>query len=140
MLSCINALAGEPGVTLLFTNGLKASLTFDSKPAIAVGCDGVIVSSTNTDSISYAFADVQRFYFEDNIQTGIQDVSSEKSSHLVFCCKNGTITVGGLNASENMSVFSANGNKAGESKADNDGCARVDISSATNGVYVITHR
>jgi hypothetical protein len=138
MLSCINAMAGEPGVTFLFTNGQKASFTFASKPEIMVDRDGLTVSSSNTDSTSYTFADVQRFYFEDDIETGVQNVSSEKSTHPVFSCNNGTITVCGLKAAESVSVFSINGSRIGEAKADDNGCARVDISGAANSVYVIS--
>ena len=137
-LACSDAMAGEPGVTFLFANGQKASFAFASKPEINVGDDGIAITSSNTDSISYTFADVQRFYFEDNIETGIQDVSADASANLVFSYSNGKITVSGLKSAESVSVFSVGGNKIGEAKTDNAGCACIDISSVASGVYVVS--
>ena len=50
---CMSAMAGEPGVTFLFTNGQKASFTFASSPKIAVGSDGINLSSSTAPSVSY---------------------------------------------------------------------------------------
>ena len=130
--------AGEPGVTFLFTNGQKASFAFACKPEINVGSDGIIISSSKTDSVSYTFADVQRFYFEDDIETGIQNVSSDASANPVFSYSNGKITVSGLKSEESVSVFSIGGNKVGEAKADNAGYACIDLSSVASGVYVVS--
>ena len=137
-LTCLDAMAGEPGVTFLFTNGQKASFTFASKPEINVGDDGITISSSNTDSVSYTFADVQRFYFEDDTETGIQDVSSDASANPVFSYSNGKITVSGLKSEESVSVFSIGGNKISEGKADNTGCACIGISGVASGVYVVS--
>ena len=135
---CMSAMAGEQGVTFLFANGQKVSFTFASKPEIVVGSDGITILSSNSDSLSYTFADVQRFYFEDNIEMGIQSASFEKSSHPVFSYNNGIITASGLKTAECISIFSVIGSKVSEAKADNDGCARVDISGFTNGIYIIS--
>ena len=134
----MSAMAGEPGVTFLFTNGQKASFTFASKPEIVVSNDGITVSSSKSNPVSYTFADVQKFYFEDNIETGIQGVSSDASVSPVFSYSNGKITVTGLKAAECVSVFSVSGNKVGEAKADNAGCACIDISSVSSCVYVVS--
>lgn len=136
--SCLNAMAGEPGVTFLFTNGQKASFTFASKPDIVVGTDGLTVSSSNSASVIYTFADVQKFYFEYDILTDIRNVKSEASVSTVFSYNNGIIVVSGLNASECVSVFSIGGSKVGEAVADNAGCASVDISDVANGVYLVS--
>ena len=56
----------------------------------------------------------------------------------VFGYNNGVIIVSGLKAKESVSVYSIGGSKMGESSADNDGCASVDISSSVSGVYVIS--
>jgi hypothetical protein len=136
--SCLSAMAGVPGVTFLFTNGQKASFTFASKPEIAVGTDGLTVSSSNSASVIYTFADVQKFYFEDDILTGIRNVKSETSASPVFSCNKGILAVSGLKASERVSVFSIGGSRVGEAVADNAGCASVDISDVANGVYLVS--
>ena len=137
-LACSDAMAGESGVTFLFANGQKASFAFASKPEINVGDDGITITSSNTDSISYTFAEVQRFYFEDDLETGIQEVNAESASCPVFSYKEGAVTVSGLNAAEQVSVFTVGGSKVGEAKADNAGCASIDISGADSGVYVVS--
>ena len=133
----MNAMAGEPGVTFLFSNGQKASFAFVSKPEIVVGNDGITVSSSTAPSVSYTFANVQRYYFEDNIETGVQSVSSETMSNPVFSYCNGLIAVGGLKAADCVNVYSIGGSNVGETKADADGRASVDISGLANGVYVV---
>lgn len=134
---CMSAMAGEPGVTFLFTNGQKASFTFASSPKIAVGSDGITLSSSTAPSVSHTFANVQRYYFEDNIETGVQSVSSEAMSNPVFSYCNGIIAVGGLKAADSVNVYSIGGSKVGEAKAEADGRASVDISGVANGVYVV---
>ncbi len=136
--SCLDVMAGEPGVTFLFTNGRKASFTFTSNPKIAVGSDGITISSSNASSVGYTFANVQRYYFEDNIEMSVQSVSSKKTANPVFSYSNGVIAVGGLKTAESVSVYSIGGSKVGEAKADADGRASVDISGATNGVYMVS--
>ena len=134
---CMNAMAGEQGVTFLFTNGKKASFAFASSPKIAVGSDEIILSSSTAPSVSYTFADVQRFYFEDNIETGIHEVNADSAVSPVFCYKDGVINVSGLKTAEQVSVYSVGGSKVGEAKADADGRASVDICGMANGVYVV---
>ena len=135
---CMSAMADEPGVTFLFSNGQKVSFTFTSEPEIVVGNDGITISYSNSNSLSFTFADVQRFYFEENIETGIHDVNAGSAAGPAFGYNNGVITVCGLKAKESVSVYSIGGSKVCETKAGSDGCASVDISGAVGGVYVIS--
>ena len=141
---CIMAVASvcmaesTPGLTILFKNQTKVSFAFAAKPEIAIATDGITVTSTASDAVSYTFDEVQRFYFVDNIETGIQEVAAESVASPVFSYKNGIITVSGLKTAEQVSVFSIGGSKIGEAKADNAGCASVDLSGTTNGVYVVS--
>ena len=127
-----------PGLTILFKNQTKVSFAFASKPEIAIATDGITVTSTASDAVSYTFDEVQRFYFEDDLETGIQEVNAESAACPVFSYKNGEITVSGLNAAEQVSVFTVGGSKIDEAKADNAGCASLDISGADSGVYVVS--
>jgi hypothetical protein len=126
------------GLTILFKNQTKVSFAFASKPEIAIDTDGITITSTASDAVSYTFDEVQKFYFEDNLETGIQEVKAESVSCPVFSYKDGAITVSGLNAAEQVSVFTVGGSKVGEAKADNAGCASLDLSGADSGFYVVS--
>ena len=138
----MGGMAVEPGVTFLLTNGQKISFAFTSKPEITVGVQELTVSSSEdeTVSVSYAFDEVQRFYFEDDVDdyvTGIQDTEDESSARPIFRYANGVINVSGLKTGECIIVASVNGSAVGSAKADQSGNASVDISNAVNGVYVV---
>ena len=135
----MNAMAGEPGVTFLFSNGQKASFAFVSKPEIVVGNDGITVSYSNSNPVSYTFADVQKFYFEDDIETGIQQVECSASANQpVFSYVDGVVVVRGMAAGERLAVVTINGSQVSATKADTEGNARIDLASAPVGVYVVS--
>lgn len=139
-LSCMGAMAGEPGVIFLLASGQKVSFTFSSKPEITVGSTELTVSATDGVSVSYAFNEVQRFYYGDDVldyETGIQDTEDKSAACPEFGFANGVITVTGLKSAERVSVYSLGGGKIGEAKTGKDGSARVDISGAPAGVYVV---
>ena len=137
-LSFMSAIASEPGVTFLFNDGKTASFLFSTHPKVTVGSEELTVSSTDVSSVKYTISNVQRFYFDENIETGIHDVSASSAAGPGFSYNNGVITVSGLKAKESVSVYSIGGSKVGESQAGSDGCASVDISSSVGGVYVIS--
>jgi hypothetical protein len=139
VLLCSDAMAGEPGVTFLFTNGKKASFAFASKPEIAVGNDGITISSSNSNPVSYTFSDVQRFYFEDDIETGIQQVECSASANQpVFRYVDGVVTVSGMSAGERLAVVTLDGSQVDATKADAEGNALIGLGSAPAGVYVVS--
>ena len=133
-----NAADTNSGVTFLFTNGQKASFLFTSKPVIAFDNDGLTVSSSGAASVSYTFAEVDRFYFEDNIETGISHAGMERQEmHPVFSYNNGIISIYGLKYGESVSVYSIGGSKVCTANAGPDGTANADISNVVSGVYVV---
>ena len=136
---CMSAMAGEPGVTFLFTNGKKASFAFANKPVIAVTTDGLTVYATGASKVSYSFADVQKFYFEDDVVTAIERVKNDVSAQRpVFAYVGGVVTVRGMTAGERLAVVTINGSQVSATKADNEGNARVDLGSAPAGIYVVS--
>ena len=137
-LSFTGAMASEPGVTFLFNDGTTASFLFSTQPQITVGREELTVSSTDVSSVSYTIANVQRFYFEENIVTGIHDVSAGSAAGPVFGYNHGVITVSGLKSKERVSVYSIGGSKIAEKQAGSNGCVNVDISGAVSGVYVVS--
>ncbi len=135
---CLGSFAGNPGVTFLLTNGEKVSFIFLAKPVVSVTSDGIKVSATESSDVSYLFSEVDRFYFEDDIVTGIEGVKTETKATPVFSCENGVVSVCGLAAAEQVSVYSINGNKVAGAKADQTGSTHVDINHVPAGVYVVS--
>ncbi len=138
-LMSLGGFAATPGVTFLFSNGQKASFAFASKPEIRVTVEGITISSTDASTVSYAFAHVQKFYFEDDVITGIQQVEdSGAAKHPVFNYVGDAVTVSGMAAGECLSVVTLSGSQVSATKADNTGNACVDLSGAPAGVYVVS--
>ncbi len=139
-LGSLGAWAATPGVTFLFSNGGKASFAFASKPKIAVTATGLTVSSTNAAEVSYQFADVQKFFFEDDVvETGIQQVDGSGSAkHPVFHYADGVVSVNGMAAGGRLVVSSVGGSLVGGVKADGQGNASIDLSGHSAGVYVVS--
>ncbi len=138
-LMSLGGFAATPGVTFLFSNGQKASFAFASKPEIRITVEGITISSTDASTVSYAFAHVQKFYFEDDVITGIQQVEdSGAAKHPVFNYVGDAVTVSGMAAGECLSVVTLSGSQVSAIKADNAGNACVDLSGAPAGVYVVS--
>ena len=133
---CIHAMAGESGVTFLFADGQKANFAFSAKPEISVGVDGITVTSTVADQASYAFANVQRFYFDEE-DTGVATIGADAECP-VFRCADGIVAVSRLKASERVTVVSVNGTVVCETQADVNGNACANISGVAAGVYVVS--
>jgi hypothetical protein len=134
------AQAATAGVTFLFSNGQTASFAFASKPVVAVNDGSLTVSSSKASPVSYQFADVQRFYFEDDVvDTGIAQTETVASAqHPVFDYVDGVLTVKNLSAGERLVVATVNGSAVKTVKADNVGNASVDLGSEPAGVYVVS--
>lgn len=139
VLLSLGSFAATPGVTLLFSNGLKASFAFASKPRIVVTADAVSISSYCTSAVSYSFADVQRFYFEDDVvETGISQIEGASSAmHPVFNYVDGVVTVSGMASSENLTIVNLNGSRVSAAKADGVGNASINLCNAPIGVYIV---
>ena len=132
----IHATSANSGVTFLFSNGQKASFTFASKPEIAIGTDKITVWSADVSSVNYTFSDVERFYFEDDIVTGVTQTEVQVE-YPVFSYRSGIISVKGLRAGESVSVYSLSGCKVNSAKAGQDGIVRVDFSAGVTGEYIV---
>ena len=138
-LLSLGSFAATPGVTFLFSNGQKATFAFASKPEISVTSDGLTVSSSTSSAVSYSFADVQKFYFVDDVATSIQQVENTASTpRPVFNYADGVVTVSGMSAGERLDVVALSGSKVSAAKADAKGNASIDLDNAPTGVYVVS--
>lgn len=138
-LMSLGCFAATPGVTLLFSNGTTASFAFVSKPVIAVAADGLTVSSTGTSAVAYSFTDVQKFYFEDNVETGISQIEATSPAlRPVFNYVGGVVKVSGMSAGERFVVVTLSGSQVEAVKANSEGCVSVDLGNVPAGVYVVS--
>ena len=137
-LLSLGSFAATPGGTFLFSNGQKATFAFTSKPEISVTSDGLTVSSSTSSAVSYSFADVQKFYFVDDVATGIQQVETTSASRPVFNYADGVVTVSGMSAGERLDVVALSGSKVSAAKVDAKGNASIDLDNAPTGVYVVS--
>ena len=135
----LGSFAATPGVTFLFSNGQKATFAFASKPEIVVTSDGLTVTSSTSSAVSYSFADVQKFYFDDGVTDDIQQVEGVASApHPVFNYTDGVVTVSGMSAGERLDVVALSGSKVNTTKADARGNASINLGSAPTGVYIVS--
>ena len=139
-LMSLGSYAATPGVTFLFSNGQKASIAFIDKPVITVTGEGLTVSMNGGyNEVAYTFADVQKFYFEDDVETAIQQVEvATEGQRPVFTYTNGVVSVSGMGAGERITVVTLSGSQVNAAKADSEGNASVDLSGTPAGVYVVS--
>ena len=134
-----SAWAATPGVTFLFSNGEKASFAFSAVPKITMTSTGVTVSASGQEDAGYQFSAVQRYYFEDDIQTAIGRVDADGPAfHPLFSYAGGVVSVSGLKAGGHIRVVSMSGAVAASAVADQQGNASVDLSAASSGVYAVS--
>ena len=138
-LLSLGSFAATPGVTFLFSNGQKATFAFASKPEIVVTSDGLTITSSTSSDVSYSFADVQKFYFDDGVTNGIQQIEGTTSAHRpVFNYADGVVTISGMASGERLDVVALSGSKVSATKADARGDASVNLSSVPTGVYIVS--
>ncbi len=139
VLMSLSSLAATPGVTFLLAGGQTVSFAFASKPQIVVAADGLTLSSLGIATVSYQFSDVAKFYFEDNVETGISQVEGTVSArHPLFNYVGGVVSVSGMAIGERLAVVTLGGSLVKAAKADSEGLASIDLGSAPAGVYVVS--
>ena len=140
MLLCSGTVwAGSPGVTFLLRNGQKVSFAFAEKPVVAVSNTDLMVSVTGSERVRFAYAEVQRVFFSDDVTSGIASVQSKLSSqpNAVFSWQNGALQVSGLMPNEQVRVYGLDGNLALSERAQIDGSLQLSFSALSKGVYVV---
>ena len=137
-LGALCAQAATPGVTILFSNGQKASFAFASKPVLALSNGGVTISSSDAAEVSYQLTDVQRFYFEDDIDNASVESVAASSPQPVFNYANDVVAVKGITSGERLTVAPVNGKTVKAAKANHQGNATIDLTGEPSGEYVVS--
>ncbi len=101
--------------------------------------DGLSDSSTVVSAVSYAFADVQKFFFEDDVTNDISQAGGAVYTQCpVFNYVDGVVTVSGMTAGKILTVVTLGGSAVASTKADNGGNARAGLSGQPARVYVVS--
>lgn len=130
--------AGNPAVTFLLRNGQTVSFAFEQKPVVAVGATEMSISLAGVPKVSYAYADVLRVYLSDEDLTAVKPVISDKSqAKAMFSWIGGTLSVSGLSAAEQVSVYALDGKLVWSAKAQADGTLQLPLSTLRQGNYIV---
>lgn len=134
----LSVFAGNPGVTFLLRDGKKVSFAFAEKPIVAINESYLAVHVGGVQRVSYAYADVQRVLIEEDVVSGVDDVTvSKEAQHVVFCVSDNTLSVSGLSAHERITLYATNGKLMVNEQADAEGKASISLSLLQKGVYVV---
>lgn len=134
----LSVFAGNPGVTFLLHSGQKVSFTFTEKPVVAFSETNLAVSVRGAERVSYAYADVARIMMEDDVVSAVGNVvANDKSQHVVFNLSANTLSVTGLPAGNQLSLYAIDGKLQLSMQANAEGSAIVNLPALPQGVYVV---
>lgn len=134
----LSMFAGGPGVTFLLRSGQKVSFTFAEKPVVAFSADNLAVSVGGTERVSYAYADVQRVFVEDDVVSAVGNVvANDKNQHVIFRLSDNQLEVSGLAARDQLSLYATDGKLMLTAQANAEGKVTVSLSALSQGVYVV---
>lgn len=130
--------ASNPGVTFLLRSGQKVSFTFTEKPAVTFGEANLSISVRGVERVSYAYADVARIVMEDDVVSAVNNaVVGDNNPHVAFNLSANILSVSGLPAGNQLSLYATDGKLMLSVKANAEGSAIVSLSALQQGVYVV---
>lgn len=134
----LSVFASGPGVTFLLRSGQKVSFAFAEKPVVAFSNENLAVSVGGEQRVSYAYADVQRVFVEDDVVSAVGDVvANAQLGHAIFTLLANTLSAIGLIAGDQLSLYAADGKLMLTAQANAEGSAKVSLSTLQQGVYVV---
>lgn len=136
---CLSAMADGPGVIFLLNDGTRSAFSFESEPVMVMNSDSVTITTKSESSVSYQFANVNKFYFADDIATSVEAVKGTSSELVpIFSYRDGVITASGLASNANVRIVSIEGVSVYSTRASHDGCVSIDISHFPAGIYIVS--
>ena len=134
----LSVFAGNPGITFLLHSGQKVSFSFTEKPVVSFKETNLAVSVSGTERVSYAYADVARIVMEDDVVSAVNNaVVDDNNPHVVFNLSANTLSVSGLPAGNQLSLYATDGKLQLSMQANAEGSAIVNLSALPQGVYVV---
>lgn len=122
-------------VTVLYVDGTTHAVKMADVAKIKLAAGAVSVVNTAGETTEHAMADVDKIIIGD-VSDGIGSLKSANESAIVVRSTGYRVEVSGLNAHDDVTVYTQGGQLVGHAKA-SDGRASIDASGWSNGVYVI---
>ena len=140
MLSALGILAGhaEEGITFYLTKGGKVSFTFSERPVVRLSGDELIISTDDSDDVSYAYKAVKKMVLDSDIITSVAaPMGAKEDAHVLFSVGQNQIKASGLQAGGRVSLFAINGTLQQTAIASSDGTATLSLNALPKGVYIV---
>lgn len=116
-----------------FTDGSTTSFLLADKPKVTFVDNFVRVTSNLVDS-DFEASKVKKFVFGDQLAS-IDEVATDETRFVVIDPDH--VSVYGLKAGENISVYSIDGRSVMNARAAADGSATLDLSELPGAIYII---
>lgn len=135
MLVPATALA-EKGVVLVKADGSQVQHVLGDVDRIAVGSQSVTLHHRSGDTHEVAFGDLDRILVGAEV-TALSGILAEGDIAVWPTLTTGAVNATGLKAGATVEVYSIDGQLVAAAKADSNGTATLDITSATAGIYIV---
>lgn len=131
--SCLGMVA-QNTLRVVLKSGSVVSYTFSEKPALTFH-DVTLVVSTETNSVEYPFADVEKMDFMADINEGALGLQSLAKAEISLTP--GTVTLSGVKPQSKVVVYDLNGKAVQTHSADASGNLVFSTASLPKGAYVV---
>lgn len=127
----------ETVLNVLMKDGTSVFFFLNERPVVTFADDVVkIVSSANEATVKRTLVD--KFEFQEKVQTGIEDVE-EVVSRDRFEITDNAIRVEGLNPGCVVQLYSVNGLSIMSAVADESGCVTLSLDALASGIYLVNY-
>ncbi len=119
-------------------SGEAVTYMFRNQPvATFEGTDMAITeTAVNGAKVLYPMTDIEKMTFSKAERSGVETVVSGENT-AAFAIDATSITASGLKPEAGLTIFSLDGKKMADAKADADGAATIDISGLAPGAYIV---
>lgn len=115
-----------------FKSGKTMTLLLDEQPVTTFSGEDIVIT-THMNQMTYNGADVQKYTYLYVDPTAVKSVSTGS----LFTIKDNTISLNGLAAGAELSIYSADGILLSSSKTDSHGNATLNLPHQAGKVYVV---
>lgn len=123
-------------------DGNAAKFSLLNKPKISIEDMQIVVQFMNADgeyndkSFTCSIEQFRKYYFIEEVATGIEDVKENDSKIGITYNDNQSVTISGLNGTDKLHLYSIDGRKIADIRP-NDTQANISITELPAGIYVV---
>ena len=122
-------------LVVLTKNGAKTEFVLSEKPKVLFEGKNLRITSSKAD-VTYALSDILRFTYENTDPTGINQLA-ETEDPTEVSYQDGTLVLSQLKEGAVVGVYSLDGKKVQQLRANHKGTYRLSLSSLPKGVYIV---